>query len=330
MYKKKRLVFAAVIYWLLLLYILAALIFWFIELQSQNRRMSQLKIEEIKSEDPAYASKSTLILVDEDRKTAQYIGEGSIFLLVISVGAVFLYRAVMRQIKLQQQQQNFMTAITHELKTPIAVAKLNLETLGKYNLDEVRKEKLIHSALEEINRLDSMANNILVSAQLESNRYQLFKDRVAISTLVLKTANDFNIRFPEKKWEIDVQPDLHLTGDSLLLQILFNNLIENAVKYSPKGSKITIRLKRDHAHIVLEVEDEGTGISPADSKKIFRKFYRIGNEETRTAKGTGLGLYLCKKIATDHKAQINVSDNYPVGSIFTVVFQSAYGYERQI
>jgi two-component system, OmpR family, sensor histidine kinase CiaH len=328
LYKKKRLVFAAIIYWFLLLYILAALVFWFIELQSQNRRMSHFKLEELTLNDPEYANKSAQIIVEQNRKTAQYIGEGSIFLLVISVGAVFLYRAVMRQIKLQQQQQNFMMAITHELRTPIAVAKLNLETLGKYNLDETRKEKLIHSALQEINRLDNMADNILVSAQLESGRYLLLKDKIAISVLTLKTANDFSNRFPEKKWELNIQPGLLQTGDALLLQILINNLLENAIKYSPKNSTITVKLKNDHSNNILQVEDEGAGVPAGESKKIFRKFYRIGNEETRTAQGTGLGLYLCKKIATDHKAQIKVSDNYPVGSIFTVVFPSRSDYDE--
>ena len=165
--KRKRFVIATAAYWLLLLYILAALIFWFIELQQQSHQMSLLKQQELSLSDPGYQSKLNIILQDQERKNAQYIGEGSIFLLVIVIGAVYLYRAVIRQIRIQQQQQNFMMAITHELKTPIAVAKLNLETLLRHKLELEKQKKILQSALEETNRLNDITNNILVSAHLE-------------------------------------------------------------------------------------------------------------------------------------------------------------------
>jgi signal transduction histidine kinase len=106
------------------------------------------------------------------------------------------------------------------------------------------------------------------------------------------------------------------------LQVLVNNLIENAVKYSPRNSTITVILekKKENGHPVLMVKDEGPGIPANERKKIFQKFYRIGSEETRTTKGTGLGLFISKKIAADHKASLTVSDNSVPGSIFTVVF----------
>ena len=318
--KKKRLAIAPVLYWFLLAYIIVALVFWFIELQNQNRQMTNYKLQELKLDDPGYSNKLDRFSIEEQRKTGQYIGEGLAFLLVISVGAVFLFRAVMRQIKIQQQQQNFMMAVTHELKTPISVAQLNLETLQKYKLDESRQKKVIQSALQEISRLDALANNILVSAQLEGGHYLLSRDELDLSVLTQDAVQDFSHRFAEKNWQINIQPDLIIKGDDLLLKILVNNLIENAVKYSPKNGTITINLNKQNTHIVLQVKDEGPGIPVRERKKIFKKFYRIGNEETRTTQGTGLGLYLCKKIAVDHKAQIAVSDNRPVGTIFTVAF----------
>jgi two-component system sensor histidine kinase CiaH len=318
--QKKRLSLAPVLYWFLLAYIIVALVFWFIELQKQNRQMTNYKLQELKMDDPGYLNKVDHLSVDEHRKTGQYIGEGVTFLLVISVGAVFLFRAIMRQIKIQQQQQNFMMAVTHELKTPISVAKLNLETLQKYNLDEARQKKVIQSALQEISRLDTLANNILVSAQLEGGYYQSSKDELDFSALTQNAVQDFKHRFGEKNWQVNIQEDLALRGDYLLLQILVNNLIENAVKYSPKQGMISINLTQENSNIVLQVKDEGPGIATNERKKIFKKFYRIGNEQTRTTQGTGLGLYLCKKISADHGAQIVVSDNHPDGSIFTVVF----------
>ncbi len=282
--------------------------------------MTVYKMQELKLNDPAYHFKLDHINEDARKKTAQYIGEGSLFLVLIIIGAIFVYRAVRRQLKLQQQQQNFMMAVTHELKTPIAITKLNLETLQRYNLDEDKRQKMIRSALQETDRLNTLANNILISSQLEGGGYTIAKEEIDLSALILQRAKDFQNRFAERKWEINIQPELAINGDTLLLQMLVNNLVENAMKYSPKESLITIELKKEKRSIVLLIKDLGAGIADNEKKKIFEKFYRVGNESTRTAQGTGLGLYLCRKIAEDHNAQISVSDNSPTGSIFAVRF----------
>ncbi|MEJ0081145.1 MAG: ATP-binding protein [Puia sp.] len=117
-----------------------------------------------------------------------------------------------------------------------------------------------------------------------------------------------------------LEPDLYISGDPLLIQILVNNLIDNAVKYSPPDSPITIHLKKTGDLGILELIDEGSGIPKKEQKRIFQKFYRVGNENTRIAQGTGLGLYLSRKIARDHRMRIEVSDNQPKGTIFTVRF----------
>lgn len=318
--KRKSLVIATSVYWFLLFYIIAALIWWFIALQDQNHKMASYKFIQLKLDDPEYLVKENSILEGENLKTAQYIGEGSTFMLVILVGAIFVYRAVRRQINLQQQQQNFMMAVTHELKTPIAVAKLNIETLQKYDFEPQQKQKFINSALQEMNRLNTLANNILVASQLEDSKQHVTKEKINFSALVQNVVNNAEKNSTEQKWDLHIEQELFINADGLLLQMLVNNLIENASKYSPKNLTITVGLKKHNGKILFSVVDEGPGIPQQEKKKIFEKFYRIGNEATRSAPGTGLGLYLCKKIADYHKAQINVSDNLPSGSIFTVTF----------
>jgi two-component system, OmpR family, sensor histidine kinase CiaH len=317
---RKKLAVATVVYWFLLVYIIAILFFWFFVLETQNTQMSNYKLNELKKDDPAYLTKVQKIADEKRLKTTQYLGEGSTFLAMILVAALFVYRAVRRQIILQQQQQNFMMAVTHELKTPIAVAKLNLETLIKHQLDEPRKQKIIQMTLEEINRLNNLSSNILVSSQLEGGRYRVGKEELDFSDLVKSCVNDFIVRFPERYWSTGIEPELDIKGDALLLQILVNNLLENAMKYSPKDGVIACELVRFHQKIVLSVADHGSGIPDTEKKKVFEKFYRIGNEETRTAKGTGIGLYLCRKIAEDHNADIQVTDNQPSGAKFIVRF----------
>ena len=316
-----------VIYWMLLIYIIAALAWWFISLEKQNNRIAQLQYQSINPDKNSlsvlqYGDKVFAIDNETKRNTGKYIAEGITFLILILIGAVFVYRSISRQLKIQQQQQNFMMAITHELKTPISVARLNLETLQKYNLDEEKKQKIIRTTLDETSRLDFLTNNILVAAQLENNNFKAEKEELDLTALLKDCIRQFSNRFPERIFVEDIEDDTDIKGDSLLLQMLINNLLENATKYSPKGSPISTILKRTKVGIELQIKDQGIGIEETEKAKIFNKFYRIGSEATRKTKGTGLGLYLCRKIARDHNGDITMTNNEPQGSIFAVTFKS--------
>jgi signal transduction histidine kinase len=319
---RQKLAIATALYWFLLMYIIAALFFWYIRLQQQNQQMANYKLMELVADDPSYIRKVEQINDEAGRKNLQYQGEGATFLLIILVGAVFVFRAVRRQFRVALQQQNFMMAITHELKTPIAVAKLNLETLQKHRLDEQKQQKLIQMTLQEINRLNSLTNNILISSQLEAGGYKLVQEELDLSAITDKMMVEFQQRFPGRHFEWHIEPSVSFSGDPLLIQIMVSNLIDNAIKYSPKEATIYLRLAYNTNGIVLEVKDEGPGIPDDEKPKIFRRFYRIGNEEVRKTKGTGLGLYLCKKIVSDHRGTISVTDHHPSGSIFTIQFRN--------
>lgn len=311
---------ATAVYWFLLVYITAALVWWFIALQFKTHQLSVYNLMALSANDPAYLQKAKEITDEEKRKNTQYIGEGATFLLVILIGAAFVYRAVRRQLKMTQQQQNFMMAITHELKTPVAIAKLNLETLQKHKLEESQQQKLIQATLQEANRLNTLTNNILISSQLEGGAYKVTKEDLDFSLLAASCIQDFHRRFPERKITDSIEESVDLKGDALLLQILVNNLLENAIKYSSRESTIYFSVSKTTDKATLKISDEGTGIPDKEKKKIFERFYRIGNEQVRKAKGTGLGLYLCKKIVDDHNADISVTNNHPAGSIFAVYF----------
>lgn len=320
--KKRRLAAAITVYWILLAYIVTGMTWWFIALETQNRKIAVYRQQELRAHDPNYRDKAAAILVDREKQTAAYIGEGSTFLGLILLGAIFVYREVRHQIRQQQQQQNFMMAVTHELKTPIAVTKLNLETLRKHKLDEQRQQRIIQAALQETDRLDTLASNILVASRLEGGGYVQSKELLDLSDLARYSMQDLRHREPERRLEEKIEPGCMVMGDVLLLQLLISNLVENALKYSPREEPITLALTRKGSHIVLSVADQGPGIPDEEKKKIFAKFYRTGQEETRRTRGTGLGLYLCRKIAEDHKATIKVTDNSPAGSIFTVTLKA--------
>jgi len=118
----------------------------------------------------------------------------------------------------------------------------------------------------------------------------------------------------------ELEPGLQIEGDRFAITNVVTNLIENAVKYSPPCAHVSVKLARDNGSVVFSVADHGIGIADMEKKLIFNKFYRVGNEDTRKTKGTGLGLYIVKTVLERHRAQITVKNNTPSGSVFEVMF----------
>ena len=321
-FKKQGFAFITVVYWFLLVYIIAALVYWFIVLERQTNEMSSLRMEQLKKDAPRFTQQLEAIEYVHHRKQIQYIGEGGTFLVLIIIGSLFVYRAVRKQVLLSQQQQNFMMAVTHELKTPIAVAQLNLETLQKRKLDETQQQKLIGTALLETNRLNSLTNNILVASQLEMGTYRLNKQPFNFTELVNGSVRDFKNRFPARLLVLTAAEDVMTDGEATLLQMMVNNLLDNAIKYSPREAPVQVGLAKNNNTLVLTVADEGEGVPDSEKRHVFEKFYRIGSEATRTAKGTGLGLYLCRKIVKDHNGTIIIQNNQPKGAVFLVTLKA--------
>lgn len=307
-------------FWILLGYVIAALIWWFISLERQNQEMAGLKLSQLKKDHPQYTAQYNGIMELRKRGTAKYIGEGITFLALILVGAFFVYRSIRKQMEYNSLQQNFMMAITHELKTPIATTRLSLETVLRRKLDEVQQQKLLLSALSETNRLNILTNNILLASQMEEKNFQRDNEDINLADIVETVVSDYKNRFPQRTIEASADKDIFFQGDELLLQIALSNLIDNALKYAPKESPVYVDLMDENDIIQVKVSDEGPGVPDEEKKRIFEKFYRSGNETTRKAKGTGLGLYLTRKIIRDHNGDIFVMDNTPHGSIFVIQF----------
>lgn len=318
MAKQRKLNTIFIIYWVLLAYIIAALVWWFIALNKQNKQMAIYKMQQLNTTSISYTKDIEQLKNQQKRKTFQYLGEGITFFLLILAGAIFIFRAVHKQLRFSKEQQHFMMALTHELKTPIAVATLNLETLQKRKLEEPQQQKLIQNTLQEANRLNTLCNNMLLSSQIDASNYSLTNEDVNLSELIETSITEYKNRFSSHQFIKNINENNFIIGDRMLLQIAVNNLIDNAIKYSPKESEILINLFVRNNETTLQVIDKGKGISQLDKQKIFDKFYRVGNAATKGAKGTGLGLYLTKNIIGKHKGNISVTDNLPNGSNFEI------------
>ncbi|PUZ26672.1 His Kinase A (phospho-acceptor) domain-containing protein [Chitinophaga costaii] len=316
------------LYIILLSYIVLALIWWGVLLFRQSRQITQFERSTLSlrtdslAQPVAYQLELQRIQKDEHLRTFKFFGEGATFMGIILLGAFFVYRAVWKQMRLNSQQQNFMMAVTHEFKSPIAVVKLNLETIRKHKLDEEKQRKLLDNTVREADRLNQLTNNILLAAQLESHKFKPVMEMLDLSGLLEHTIITLQGRITTHTIQAHILPQLWIYGDTFILELVINNIVENAVKYAPKDSLISVRLAPQGHFLHLEIADQGPGIPDSEKHKVFQKFYRIGNENTRKAKGSGLGLFLSERILAQHGARIRVRDNVPAGSIFEITWPS--------
>jgi two-component system, OmpR family, sensor histidine kinase CiaH len=316
--RKRRFALITLVYWFLLAYLVAALAWWYIELRQQNQEMYAFKKDLLRKDMPEYDLIMDRISNERDRNDAQYAGEGLMFLILTLLGAVFVYRAARRQIRFDMMQENFLMAVTHELKTPISILRLNLETMLKFPLEEPDRRRMMQQGVVETERLNELCENILISSRLESAKQVIEHQSLDLNAMIHEAAETYHQRMPSRRIIISDNEIEKISGDPLLLRLCLHNLIDNAIKYSPADKPVILKTEPTLSGIRITVADEGPGIPDTEKEKIFGRFYRAGSEHIRKTKGTGLGLYLSKKIAQAHGGSLKVKDNRPQGSIFVM------------
>ena len=308
-------------------YVLLQFLWWEVLLVRQNGAIinEQQKLIEITSTNQAKL-KTDIENLHRRKKTQtiMIVSEGTVVLLLLLYGIVKIKQSLDKEAKLNQQQRNFFLSITHELKTPIAATKLQLQTLQKQKLNPETQNELIGSALLETERLNLLIDNVLMASSLDNNQLNFKLEPCDLSLEVEKIVNRYYSKEIEKK-ELDliVQKNISAKIDVNAFPSVITNLITNAFKYSKDNKKVLVELKKQNAKIYLSISDQGCGISEEDKTKIFDRFYRAGNEETRSSKGTGLGLFIVKYIIDKHNAVINVRNNPPKGTVFEIEFYAA-------
>ena len=247
--------------------------------------------------------------------------EGCFLMLLILAGVYVIFVYWNKQNRLNQMQSNFVASVSHELKSPLASIQLYLETL-KYQ--EVSKEEsldFVETMLSDTSRLSGLIENILQSSKADPKSMELQFQKVDLGKFLSKVAQDHKRQFEEKKCKVDLQLEASplLTLDRKALQMVFNNLIGNALRYSPVGSALKIHLHRKGRFWDIDFADQGIGFDKKDMKKVFKKFYRVQNKDTQNIEGAGLGLFISHEIVRNHKGKLRVSSlGRGKGSVFTV------------
>lgn len=253
------------------------------------------------------------------RKVRMFILEGAVMMALIFWGLTRIFFSLSRDLKVKRNQRNFLLSVTHELKTPITSIKLYLETLLKRKLSEEQTRTIVQNSLQESERLNLLVENLLLSARIESSHFDLDIRDLNLSELTEETVRNFAIpRNLSERIITTIEPSVYVKADPNAMEIILTNLLSNALKYTPEGSQIQVDLSLNKNEARLRVLDEGPGISEEDRKELFSKFFRIGDENTRKTKGTGLGLFIVKNLANLQKAEVNVENRTPKGSIFEI------------
>lgn len=296
-------------------YMLAALTWWTVLLHRGQTALSQAKEKILQLQyDRVYGVKdfdiaqlSELQDIQAERTSFHYMihGEALVFAIALILGIFYLYRLYKKELSVASQQKNFLLSITHELNSPLTSIKLVFETLKRRVLGTEQVQTLSSNGLEETNRLESLVDKLLFGAKLESS-YSFHMEESDLNRFLDGIVSRYQQQFTNYTFTLDTDTSITRAIDKEAITIMINNLIENAIKYSPQHTEININLTENNGKALISVVDQGVGVDKRDMPFIFDQFYRSGSEETRTTKGTGIGLYISQQIAKAHNSKLNV------------------------
>ncbi|MBW7866986.1 MAG: HAMP domain-containing histidine kinase [Brumimicrobium sp.] len=256
-----------------------------------------------------------------EKRILMIVGEGIVFFLILLLGLFRIRSAIQKEIKISKQQNNFLLSVTHELKTPLASVKLLLQTLLKRKeLSTEQQIDIIQQAIQENKRLEDMIENILIATRIDGEELNLSDERIHLSEEFYRIVDAWQGK--RVAIQMNIEPDIYAKMDVFILKTILHNLLENSFKYVGKEPEIEVYLKQDDGCVVFGVKDNGNGIPEEYKIEIFNKFVRIGNEEIRDQKGTGLGLYIVKKMIAHYGGTIVCLDNIPKGADFKITLRN--------
>ncbi len=271
-----------------------------------------------------------IVAVLEDETSSRInrlIWEGSFFLLVLLGGLTILTRTIRHDAELRSRQQNFLAAVSHEFKSPLASLRLATETLLLRG-DDPDTQRLGHRMLDDGERLLRMVDNLLETTRVEEGRMELTPEALALRSVAEACVEQFADRARHNDIEIhlDVPEGLRVSADRTTLETVLRNLLDTAVKACIAGQGHTVRLHAEQAgaRVEFSVTDDGLGFPPKDAAMIFEKFYRLGDELRRSTPGTGLGLYIVRRLVDLSNARITAESKGPgQGAKLTVSWPGA-------
>ena len=229
-------------------------------------------------------------------------------------------RDLTRERQQEEQRSTFISVISHELKTPIAIIKGYASTLADNyaKLDAEGMHSRLVAVEEEADRLDKLVGNLLYASRIQANGLQMDIATLDLERLIRGVVRRFQAKYPDVSITLDISESLPtVTADRERIEEVLQNLLDNAVKYSPRQRAITIASHATGEEAIVSISDAGMGISLRDQQQIFERFQRIGDPLMQSTPGAGLGLYICRAIVEAHGGRIWVESTLRQGSTFS-------------
>lgn len=274
-----------------------------------------------------FMAKKALRPVDQIRRAAIKISSSNLDEKIDIVGRrdelgrlAETFNAMIGRLKDAFQRVNqFSIDVSHELKTPLTILKGETEVVLRKEREKADYQKLLLSNLEEIDRMSCIIDDLLLLSKADTKEIKLNIEEVALRDLIMDVCLNMKVVADKKEVELQMSEleDVRLKGDELKLRRMLLNVVENGIKYSHSGGKVTVSSYVNDGYAQIDVKDEGVGISKEDIKFVFDRFYRADRSRKRVS-GSGLGLSISRWIAEAHKGSIEVKSQPAQGSMFTI------------
>ncbi len=310
-------------------YLLIALLWWSVLLYTKNADAFEAKAALLEiglvaegritgREQLAQQTEYATLKEQYDRQALMVLGEALVLMVSLAGGIYLVNKSYRQEVSAARQQRNFLLSITHELKSPLAGIQLALQTMRKRVLDEPMRQRLTDSALSETSRLTNLVEDLLLSAKLDT-QYEPNLEPLDLALIGRTWIERMSIKYPEIDFKLDLDgSEFAVLADGYGINSVIGNLLENAVKYIGEGRHVALAVCERGSDIHIEISDDGLGVADEEKSRIFDKFYRVGNEDTRSTKGTGLGLYIVNQVVRAHGGSVEIRDNSPRGSVFAI------------
>lgn len=308
---------ALIVFIVLVVYVLAMVVWWIIF-------MAELTAEKFKMAAQLGATPEYVEALHRQEISRQIMlgMEGVVFLLVILLGVWLFYRSLQQAGRLRTRQENFVMAVTHELKTPLASMRIYLDTLQSEKISVERKLTVVPRIKQDLRRLERLVEDILEAGRFESGEFRLNRQLIDLAALLHTVADGVADRSEGAQIKLTrlIESDVPVMADAPVIGRAISAIIDNATKYSGGSpADITITLRRRKHRAEITIVDKGLGIDKQELGPIFDRFYRVGDEMTRASSGTGLGLYLCREMIRAHGGDVSAhSEGVGHGAEFVI------------
>ena len=256
-----------------------------------------------------------------DALIRMFFAEGGFFCLLTGIGAWLVLRTLQYETSLMHRQHNFLSAVTHELKSPLASLRLYADTLSLRDPPKPKREEYLENMKVDIDRLTNLVGNLLAVASLDTGSITVFEEDLDLSTVVRRCIEPVQKALASRGLVLNLQipsEPVPVRCDPAAMCTVVRNLLDNAAKYG-NGQPIDLEIAARDQVATLQVRDHGMGLSAGECERIFHKFYRVGDEMVRQTEGSGLGLYLARALLQHSQGTITAtSQGSNQGATFVV------------